>query len=217
MNAIRSKLITVAAVLGTLALCQLHAGTMTLNTTVWSGASGGGQFIATLDTTESFQTFCLEYSEYFTPRGIYEYSITDEAIGGGVNNGTPGAQGGDPISKGTAALYKAFRNGTLPDYFGPSQLANADVLQKAFWILEDEISFTSNKYLNDLTTIFGFASLEDAKVNFGGTDVAVLHLTTSNHGPAQDQLYLRVPDGGSTAALLGAALLAIAAFRRRLV
>jgi hypothetical protein len=225
MNSMRTKLIGIAAILGALAVCQLHAGTMTLNTNVWSGVSGGGQFIAALDTGETLQTFCLEYYEHFSPGGTYNYNITDEAISGDQNNHGAGALGGDPISKGTAALYKAFRNGTLTDYFSPdvaTQKANADLLQKAFWFLEDEAAWggqtaVNNKYLNDLLTDFGFGSLDAAQMNYAGTDVAVLNLTTLAGGPAQDQLYFRTPDGASTIALLGAALLALAAFRRRLV
>jgi VPDSG-CTERM motif len=225
MSAIRSKLISVAAVLGTLAFCQLHAGTIVLQTNVYSGVSRGGQFTATLDGTEIFQTFCLEYSEEFSPGTTYNYSISDEAISGDHNTHGVGVLGGDPISKGTAALYKAFRNGTLPDYFSgdvSTQNANADILQKAFWFLEDETfaqdqTIANNKYLNDLHSIFGFLTLDAAQANYGGTDVAALNVTTVTGERAQDQLYLRVPDGGTTIALLGAALMAIVAFRRRMV
>jgi hypothetical protein len=226
MNTIRTKLIAVAAVLGALALCQLHAGTVVLTTNDYSGPSRGGQFTATLDGgKEIFQTFCLEYSEEFYPGDPYNYSIIDEAISGDQNNHGEGVLHGDPVSKGTAALYRAFRNLTLPDYFSvnvATQKANADILQKAIWYLEDESSWqnqtlANNKYLNDLKTVFGFAALEDARANFDGTDVAVLHLITVAGGPAQDQLYLRTPDGGTTIALFGAALMALAAFRRRFI
>jgi hypothetical protein len=224
MNTNRAKLIAITAVIGALGLCQLHAGTIVLTTNQYSGASNGGQFTATLDGgAEVFQTFCMEYSEEFYSGGTYNYSITGEAISGDQNFHGAGVLGGDPVSKGTAALYRAFRNGTLADYFSAdvaTQKANADILQKAIWFLEDESSWqnqtaANNKFLNDLAG-FGYLTLEDAKVNFDG-DVAVIHLTTLAGGPAQDQLYLRAPDSGATIALLGAALMALAAFRRRFI
>jgi hypothetical protein len=52
-------------------------------------------------------------------------------------------------------------------------------------------------------------------------DVYVLELTDSSGNAIQDQLYystsVHVPDGGKSIALLGAALLALAFFRRRAV
>ncbi|HWB01682.1 MAG TPA: SdrD B-like domain-containing protein [Verrucomicrobiales bacterium] len=90
----------------------------------------------------SFQTFCLERSEGI--RSPSDYTINDEALNGGTNNTPPaGDQGGDVISQGTAWLYSEFAQGTLPGYdftnAGPNRTTQAELLQFAIWVLEDEL------------------------------------------------------------------------------
>jgi len=61
-----------------------------------------------------FQTFCLEMNEYYTtsPDG---FTIECFAIEGG-KGGIDSDLGGDPISMGTAWLYKEFSDGLLSGY-----------------------------------------------------------------------------------------------------
>jgi hypothetical protein len=193
-----------------------------LTTGQYTGGNGGGEFTATLNNGQVFQTFCLEFSEEFYPGQTYYYSISQAANTGDLNNhGTISGVTGDPISFGTAALYTAFRNGTLADYFTSDRQNNATELQEAFWFLEDEAqwaneSTSNNKYLKQLIDTYGFKDLGSAQANYTGTDVAVLNVTGLDGSHAQDQLYLRVPDGGATIAMLGLALLGLGFIRRRL-
>jgi hypothetical protein len=99
------------------------------------------------------------------------------------------------------------------------------------WYLEDETgegTITPDPSLVALLTWAIPGGLTAWHADYAGLDVMVMNLTWFNgqggdpggssygNGLRQDQLVLwHVPDGGSTAALLGAALMAIAAFRRR--
>ena len=57
-----------------------------------------------------FQTFCIETSEFFSPGTAYTATINDRAMFGSAGSG------GDPISIGTAWLYRQFASGTLSGY-----------------------------------------------------------------------------------------------------
>ena len=81
-----------------------------------------------------FETFCIEYSEHFTPGSTYYYGISQGAMNGGVSGGNP-----DPISRGTAWLYLQFATGHLQDTIRlDNSNASAADLQAAIWFLEDE-------------------------------------------------------------------------------
>lgn len=207
----------------TLALCAGVAGasadTLRLDTSPYS-AGNGGEFTVTQLTGPtnagltgyptdlapgSFQTFCLENAEPFTPGGTYSFVLNTGAVLGGG-----GASGGfDALDDRTAFLYTLFRNGTLPGYdYGAGRQASAADLQQAIWFIEDEPGGVNN----------GFVALANTAVAPSGAwfgvglgDVRVLNLFDGSENNIQDQLTL-LPAPGSLA-LLGVA--GVAAGRRR--
>ena len=174
----------------------------------------------------SFQTFCIEKSEY-----LYPYAATyDVVLSGGAVHGGLGGADPDPLSRGTAFLYSQFAQGGLTGYnYGAGRSVSAAVLQEAIWWLEEEItSYTAgNSFIALVATTFG--SDLDARLDAGTGQygVYVLNLTGvgggAPSGVGQDQLYYRdpgvsitaVPDGGTTLALLGMALCGMAIVSRR--
>ncbi len=112
----------------------------------------------------SFQTFCLERSEYFYPGTEYDVLFGDKAIKGGV-----GPQG-DPISLGTAWLYHEFQKGTLAGYDytpGTGRSASARAFQTTIWWLEEELgSNPNNTFSQAVITKFGDADSAMADNNW---------------------------------------------------
>jgi len=88
--------------------------------------------------TKDFQSFCIEKNEYVTMGGTYYYTISTDAIAGGVG----GASGGkDPLSYYTAYLYNEFATGSLSSYsYGTDRSSSAGELQEAIWYLENEVA-----------------------------------------------------------------------------
>ena len=152
-----------------------------------------------------FETFCVEANEHFFPGSTYYYSISQGTINGGVSGGNP-----DPISMGTAWLYLNFAQGTLAGYnysTGPLGNASAGALQATIWWLEGEGANPNNTFSTLVMSLPNY--LND---NNGYYGVGVLNLWSDiNHTyMAQDQLILfDVPDGGSTAMLLGLGFLGL--------
>ena len=219
------KLITALFLAGAMAASTAWGSTITLTDSHDHGspALGGGIFIATTSDNGTFPTFCLELNEHISYGAPYQYLLSDRAVFGGVNTPTPGY---DIISKGTALLYADFRKGILPG--GP---VNAGQLQLAIWALENELSSTqwttysvaSNPYLVYAESVYG--SFAGAWADYTGGVVRVVQIwdvapagDAPGRGAHQDVLWAPpVPEGGITIALLGAALLALAAFRRRFI
>lgn len=179
----------------------------------------------------SFQTFCVEESEYIYPNpATYSATLSAAAVNGGVGAGP----NGDPISVGTGWLYSQFANGTLQGYNygdanGHPRSTSADLLQSTIWWLESEAGDPGdlNPFRN--AVLSRFTTEADAKagdVSDGGTaryGVYAVNLTGGPYGVAQDQLYYApgftsaaVPDGGRTLAMLGMALCGMAIISRRL-
>lgn len=113
-------------------------------------AGDGGELTITpnLDLVEitgemaTFQTFCLEKSEFAIPGVTYSVVVNDESIYGGNNDGPAGDDGGDPLDPRTAYLYTQFRDGVLAGYnytVGSPRANSAKALQEAIWYLEDEM------------------------------------------------------------------------------
>jgi hypothetical protein len=160
----------------------------------------------------SFQTFCIDGVDNIYPNGIYNASVSQNAV---RSNTGPG---GDPISVGTGWLYSQFASGNWEgslsyNYSGSvsERRSDADLLQQALWWLEGQegIGYTDqNKYMLAVATKFGEQGAQaDGGWNYG---VYALNLKTASGGYAQSQLYFHVPDGGSTVILLGFAVAGMA-------
>jgi len=216
------------------------AATITLTTNAVSGGNGGGSYTATtipgLDVSayspasrvgaaNTFESFCLEYGEFFNPGTPYNFSISDAAT---LGNGGAVA-GSDPISRATAWLYSQFGTGSLASYdytIGATRKNDNTLLQLAFWYFEGEIGNApgllntpvnsgNNKFVALALNPLNLSNpLDDANGAFG---VRVLNLTTSNGVNKQSQLYLTgVPDSGATLGLLALTLVGLVCIRRKM-
>jgi hypothetical protein len=190
---------------------------------------GGGEFTVTGDSF-SIQTFCLERGEYLTVLpGKYDATVnlySSAVAGGGVWHGAetlPDGSIGDPISVGTAFLFRAFSDGTLSGYNyaqGAGRAASARILQYAIWGLEDEetVALGSNAFYDMAVAKFGSVSAAKAN-NPLGTDPTVLNLKNLDGSSAQDMLYTEKQHQSvpipPTVYLLGAGLLGLVGMRRK--
>jgi hypothetical protein len=180
-----------------------------------------------------FETFCLEYNQHISVPATYNAEIS----GGARPGGGGGVNGVDLISIGTAYLYSQFALGVLSGYHYDAahtgayanRALSAGALQAAFWFLEQEVTLTDLQVNNNFFLgLLGINSNADATVGAQRADasgynlhgVAVLNLGASPTFPNQDQLVkassARVPDGGATLSLLGAALCGISFLRRKI-
>lgn len=202
--------------------------------------SGGGEFMARgvagqvlNGAGDSFLTFCLEYTSHVALDTAYFVQLNTSAVpGGGVAAtyagdvaGTAGVQ--DPLSFATAWLFTQFSTNQLQNYVGFNYTSNADAnsLQKAIWVLENEQSASI------LTSDSKAQALFTAATTSGWTDlgnVRVMSLwsnrsgTLGNYtfsGDRQDQLYMMptpIPEPETYAMLLaGLGLMGFVARRRR--
>lgn len=203
-----------AVAVGALA-CGASADTIQVDTNAYS-AGNGGEFTvnpvtgfagltglpADLGPT-SFETFCLELSENFSPGSTLSFVI-----------GTS-TSSGDPLDDRTAYLYTYFRLGILSgfDYTPGGRQASAGALQDAIWFIEGEAGAPSGGSAAD-----DFVQLANAAVAVGGDwfgmglgDVRILQNWKEDDSPAQDMLTL-IPAPGALALL---AMSGIVGLRRR--
>jgi hypothetical protein len=150
-----------------------------------------------------FQTFCIEFTEEFSPGGQYSVSTSDHALYGHVG-GSPGV----PITIGTAWLYSHFASGALAgpngfnagyDYtYGANRSASAGALQQAIWWLQGETGGVDNSWVDLVSSHYA-----DPKAAANGAfNVKALNL--GDPGQVQDQLVI-VPE--PTTMVAGALLL----------
>ncbi len=220
----KAKLIVGAMALALVAVPagQASAGPLEVNRVGGYFAGSGGEFTvfnfgSSLGNTSyapetknvayapSFQSFCLELHEDWV--GTTNFVLNSGAVGGGVG-GSP-----DPLSFGTAWLYRQFVSGTLSgyNYALPNRSAQAGLLQNAIWMFEQEIGIDATNPYYQLALANGQTSA-DAPAGY----LSIWALNTYNDAGArrQDMLWA-TPDGGTTLMLLGGALMGLGALRRR--
>ncbi len=161
------------------------------------------ELAAILGSADPFQSFCIEAHQDVTVGSTYTAVVNDEAMPGDGNLGSPGVQGGDPLSPETAWLYMQFRAETLDEYVftpGVARAASAYDLQTAIWYLEDEVGWRDLDALSERAK--GFVEAAQTNAGDGIGDVRVLNLydVTGKIGN-QDMLSLAAPAPG--AVLLG--------------
>lgn len=168
----------------------------------------------------SFQTFCVEGTEYVASPMEMMVSTTfvDESIGGVTGPGSHAILGsmtyGDNLDPMTAYLYTKFATGTLDGYnYGAGRSISADALQKAIWYIEGESGGVNNTF----ATLALDAVTSGEWVGMGIGDVRILNTWVVGHigdpdFKLQDQLYLvPVP----AAVLLGLLGLGVAGWKLR--
>jgi hypothetical protein len=168
----------------------------------------GGVTKNVLGSVNTFQTFCLEHNEYIYTGKIYDVTISNSAKNGGVGGASNYE---DPISVGTAWLYRAFATGSLAgyDYTNPGRSTwdgnlapSAGLLQNAIWMLEDEINWDANNQFIKSMLEAGW-SKDTLKANdVGAYGVEVLNMYNTQYGRCQDQLVLTTQVPEPTALLL---------------
>lgn len=201
---------------------SISAATVKLSNSQISGSSGG-PFTATVvsgpigiyATNATFNTFCLEHGENFSPNQTYWAVVSDRAVFGA--NGTNGS-GFDLLNPQTAYLYTNYMKGTMTSVVASWTGSDGDkkALQDAIWQQEGE----TGANINTSGATAGLRNLLQTAANaavagsWGNTigNVRVLQLWTSQGtagtqaGKAQDQLVL-VPT--PQASLAGMSLLGV--------
>lgn len=151
------------------------------------GTTSGGEWIVKNSAGDVlFKTFCVELDEYLSTGDPFIVDdISQTAVRGGVNTNA-----GDPLSNDTRWLFWHYTQGDLDDLvagFTYGTDAGADGLQYAIWVLEEEMSATSNTLANQLIAAAGLNSAGFAE------DVAVINLEYPNGCYAQDLLVAGEP------------------------
>lgn len=158
------------------------------------GASPGGSFLITDYNSAgtvvkgSFYSFCVEYNEYMSFGTFYQIA----GIGTAAHNGGVGGQTSpntDPLDVRTAWLYTQYvENPSALNGVGTWSTASAEArgtaMQQAVWLLENEITSTSNTLASALVG----AANASGWTNVGR--VKILNVVTMAGGRAQDQLYI---------------------------
>lgn len=176
--------------------------------------TSGGPFLVTGGSYggPSFETFCVETTEFLSIGSTYTVTKNTGAVYGGSGYGltydgdVAGTSVFDPLSKATGWLYSEFRagGGALTGWTG--SVADKTDLQLAIWWLEDEI-----------TTIGGNASIWAAQGIGNASEYAgstyVMNLTV---GENEHQDLLAIPEPETYAMLLaGLGLMGFVARRRQ--
>lgn len=160
----------------------------------------------------SFESFCIEKSEFIAQGGTYNATISDKAIWGGVG------PEGDPISIGTAWLYHQFQSSELEGYDyipGAGRAHSARLLQETIWWLEGELAKPDNIFTDAVIAMFGSEAGAKAD-NLGRIGVGVLNLTDmTTGGRIQDQLVCLPAPEPTSLLLFGCGLIGLAGLSRK--
>lgn len=169
------RLSFIAAAVGLAAATALGASVKLSNSTV---GTTGGPFTATVvtgpigiyATNATFQTFCIERSELFTPNATYTAVVSDRSVGGnagGVNDptlpwyGNPGfINTSDLLDPDTAYLFTNFVQGTMTSVVASWTGSTGDLiaLQDAIWTIEGETVNTSGATAGMKTVLINAAN-----------------------------------------------------------
>lgn len=156
----------------------------------------GGEFRAVSPQLGTFQTFCVEPLEYFSPGSTYNFRINTGAVNGGTGaNAIDPYTGGpmDNISIGTAWLYNQFARGILVGYdytYGSGRTLSANNLQQSIWWLENETNIRpQNSYVDIVESALYLSDTLIRNDSEGEYNVSVLNLFDANGKKVQDQLY----------------------------
>lgn len=174
----------------------------------------------------SFQTFCVEGGENIdAAHPVYTANYSTHSVYSNVQ-----------LTRGAAYLYSQFAQGLLSGYNytggGVAREASAALLQQAIWHFmggqESQGAYNSlNPFELAAVTLFGSDANANVGADFGTGEndhVYVLNVWDSDGKAAQDQLIyttgaipnsIGVPDGGTTAMLLGIAFTGTAFVSRR--
>jgi hypothetical protein len=189
------------------------------------GTTNGGEFNISLLSPDGlfwipdiFRTFCLETNEYFNYYGqpLKINSITTYAQNGGAGGATNNM---DVISAETAWLFYQFSTQSLfgYDYFNATERdKDANSLQYAIWLLEDEITST-----NDSQALSWILEAQLAVSGGWKNDgkVFVMNMVKLNRNGtfsnAQDWLVAQPVPEPSAMFLFGTGLVAFASYFRR--
>lgn len=161
---------------------------------------------------KAIQVFCLELDTYISVPSDYVYSIDNQVLAKTK-----------AIGKGTDYLYSQFAQGLLADYDfgipapGIARASDAQLLQKAIWYSQGfNVDINDNKFIKAALGYYQFGNSEDLRMDSGNAlGTKALNLYTSTRIDKQSQaVWQRVPDGGSTVALLGLGLSVLAFLSR---
>lgn len=209
--------------------------------------TSGGPFTATVtngsvgkySAGQTFDTFCVEIGEHFSP-GTNYWAVTSDRARQGTNgtNGTTDSLGPyDLLNPETAYLYTIYMNGTIASVipgWNADLVHSKRALQAEIWKYEGELESPITQYggnlpisdvmrvaLRDAATAAGWTGIGSVRVMQLWTSQAALENFDPNHpaGLVQDQLVL-VPTPTASAAgasLLGTSCLVGWYRRRRLV
>lgn len=182
----------------------------------------GGEFLATVNGSTSFTTFCIEVANEFAYGDNETYTL-----GQTTHDNPPGTS---PLRMGTAYLFALFANNDL-GYLTINSATKAGEFQQALWDFQGQgfhfsgsgFDESSNPYYKMAVSVLGANNVENYSI--GNYGVKVIQAYDPQYGgqdwlyetPGSGTLVTPVPDGGFTVILLGAAMSGLGLLRRKRV